>query len=462
MKRLHAALFSAAGLVLLLSSHAPAAPGDLVFEFAKPNHAGGDRFGRSMASWQDNVLISAPFDDTAASNTGAVYMYDGSGNLLQTFYNPTPYSGPAGPEYFGVSMGGIGDSVLIGDPWDSSVVQNGGAVYMFDAATAQLQRTFLNPNGAGGVFLEDIQEFGSKNSLSSVGTDGVLIGAWNSFFNDNDNDSGIAYLFSAETGDLLHTFRCPKPNLFSRFGYSTLGVGDKIAIGQPLYDTPETANGAGAVHIFDAYSYDYLYSLYDPTPDSPNAQFGYSLAALGDCLIVGGGGGAFLFDLETGELLLEASDEATHSQTQVAAVGNNILAGAKYYSSPEQNVGRAYLFDGRTGETLLTIDNPDPAEFEYFGEAVAAAGLGIVVGADYDDTLGFHSGKAYLFRGVVPEPSTLALLAVGSAVLLRRRPTRSRVMCDVRAGGVEGKLPDLPVARQDRATPPGRRDLSPV
>ena len=37
-----------------------AEPGDLLFEFQKPNHAGGDLFGRSMASFGNNVLISAP------------------------------------------------------------------------------------------------------------------------------------------------------------------------------------------------------------------------------------------------------------------------------------------------------------------------------------------------------------------------------------------------------------------
>ncbi len=338
-------------------------------------------------------------------------MYDGSGSLLQTFYNPTPYTGPAGSEYFGVSLATLGDSLLVGDPYDSSVVENGGAVYMFDAATAQLQRTFLNPNGAGGEYLEDIEEFGSKNAVSSVGSDGVLVGAWNT----GDN-RGTAYLFSADTGDLLHTFQSPTPQEFSRFGYAMLGVGDKIAIGQPSYDMPGAANAAGVVHVFDADSYDHLYSVYDPTPDANAGQFGYSLAALGDRLIVGGGGGAHVFDLDTAELLLDVSAEGT-SQSQVAAVGDDVLVGAKYYDTDEHNAGRAYLFDGQTGELLLTIDNPDPDGFEYFGEAVAAVGMDIGVGADYDDTLGTHSGKAYLFSGVVPEPAAGTLLVLGGVLL---------------------------------------------
>jgi len=424
MRGVYGIVVWAFGTFALSNTAVLAAPGDLQFEFVKPNHAGGDTFGQSMTAWQDNVLISAPFDDTVGNGAGAVYMYDSSGNLLQTYDNPTPYSGPGGSEYFGNALGTVGSSVLISDPYDSSVNEHGGAVYMFDAANGQLQRTFLNPNGSGGEFLEEIDHFGSANGVSGVGTDRVLVGAWNRAFYTNDN--GIAYLFSATTGALLHSFHSPRPQPYSRFGYSTLGVGGKIAIGQPMYDVPGAANAAGAVHIYDADTYDYLYSLYDPTPDRNAAQFGISLAAMGDRLIVGGGGGAFLFDLDTGDLSLEVSDERT-IRSQVAAVGNNILAGAEYYgplgeTTGDYNIGRAYLFDGRTGETLLTFENPDPDGFEYFGGAVAAVGNHIAIGADYDDTLGTHSGKVYMFQGVVPEPTTLVLISICSMAILTRRP----------------------------------------
>ena len=396
-----------------------AEPGDLLFEFQKPNHAGGDLFGRSMASFGNNVLISAPYDDTVGFGAGAVYMYNTSGQLLQTFYNPTPYSGSAGSEYFGRGLASLGNSVLIGDPYDSSVVANGGAVYMFDSVTGALQQTFLNPSGAGspGSVLEEIEYFGE--CIAGVGTDKVLVGAWGGA--DSPSGSTKAYLFDAATGGLLHTFTCPTPQAYSRFGYSVLSVGGKIAISQTNYSvgTATADQRHGAVHIYDAETYQYLYTLYDPTP-IVTGQFGYSLAAFGDDLLVGGYG-ACLFDLDTGELVFDLYEPGM-SQSMVARAGDDILVGAPYASQTATNVGAAYLFDGETGELLATIANPTPDSFEYFGVSVAGVGDYAAVASEYDDTYGFKSGAAYLFKGTSsPEPASLALLLMGGGFLLRKR-----------------------------------------
>ncbi len=305
----------------------------------------------------------------------------------------------------------------MGDPYDSSVVTNGGAVYMFNSVTGALQQTFLNPSGVGTPddILEYIEEFGQ--SVSGFGTDKVLVGAWKRKVNDISH--GGAYLFDASTGGLLHTFNSPTSQAYGRFGYAMAEVGDKIAISETRWD----GNGPeeGAVHIFDGETYAYERTLFDPTPRQAG-QFGYSLAVLGDKLLVGGGYGAYAFDPDTGELLLSVDGEilGDWARTQVASLGENILVGGGYYSSPElDRIGRAYVFDGQTGELLLTVENPGPDSYEYFGSAVAAVGDYIAVGADYDDTLGTHSGIVYLFD--VPEPATLSLLAAGGVAMLRRR-----------------------------------------
>ncbi len=93
-------------LIAAVVAGTQAASGDVLFEFQKPNHALGDRFGQTMTSIGNNVVISAPFDDTVGFGAGAAYMYDGAGQLLQTFYNPTPgHPVGAGSEYFGRSLG---------------------------------------------------------------------------------------------------------------------------------------------------------------------------------------------------------------------------------------------------------------------------------------------------------------------------------------------------------------------
>jgi hypothetical protein len=161
--------------------------------------------------------------------------------------------------------------------------------------------------------------------------------------------------------------------------------------------------------------------LVDPTPRSNNEKFGCSLAALGDNLLVGGGEGAYVFNPNTGQRVLSLETPAVY-RSQVAAVGDDILVGAQYDGL--DNTGRAYLFDGQTGQRLLTIDNPFPDTYEYFGISVAGVGDRLAVGADYDDTRGYHSGAAYLFQGRnIPEPTTLSFLTLVSVAFLTKRPT---------------------------------------
>ena len=417
---------TAAIVIGLLCANAEAVSGDLLFEFQKPSHVVADKFGYSMASIGENVLISAPFDDQAGSGAGAVYMYDGSGQLLRTFLNPTPYSGPAGSEFFGRGLGSLGNSVLIGDHWDSSVVANGGAAYMLDATTGQLQQTFLNPSGVGtsGTILEGIEGFGQ--SVAGVETDKVLVGAWNTFGEDGKN-YGAAYSFNSSTAELLDTFLSPTPQQFSRFGYAVVGIGDKVAISQPCLDRPEVGvNNSGAVHIFDANTGEYLRTLFDPTPSTNNEQFGCNLAALGDNLLIGGGRGVYVFDPDSGALTLSIEDPVVF-RVMVAAVGDDILVGDMFTGNATaeepHNIGRALVFDGTTGELLLTIENPTPEAWDYFGRSMAAVGNDIAVGAVNDNMRGTHSGAAYLFEGI-PEPATLSLLLMGGLAILRRRRGR--------------------------------------
>jgi hypothetical protein len=81
----------------------------------------------------------------------------------------------------------------------------------------------------------------------------------------------------------------------------------------------------------------------------------------------------------------------------VAAMGNNVLIGAPLDHASGKEAGAAYLFDGSTGALLRTFQKKTPAEGDWFGVSLAAAGNRVLVGAMLDDTGGKDAGAVYLF-----------------------------------------------------------------
>ena len=97
-----------------------------------------------------------------------------------------------------------------------------------------------------------------------------------------------------------------------------------------------------------------------------------------------------------------------------------MLIGASWEDIGATNAGAAYLFDIATGSLLETFENPTPEEGDVFGRSVAALGQNLLVGAQLDHSGGIDPGAAFLFE-VVPEPTTMSLLALSGLALLKRR-----------------------------------------
>ncbi len=223
--------------------------GVLLETFSNPTPDIGDGFGYSIATVGDNVLISAPNDDTRGGNAGAAYLFDASGILLTPFFSPTANLG----DYFGSCVATVGDNVLIGAGGSDE------AAYLFDTSGNLLQ-TFENPMGAGGGL------FGQN--VAALGND-VLIDAL---------DGEHAYLFDSETGDLLQTFLNPLPG--ETFGHGIAGVGESVFVGGP----------SATMHLFDASSGDLLHTF-----DNPGGKIGAPIVIVGNGFLTGGAETTYLF-----------------------------------------------------------------------------------------------------------------------------------------------------------------------
>ena len=118
-------------------------------------------------------------------------------------------------------------------------------------------------------------------------------------------------MFDAATGELLRTFLNPSPAAGEQFGYSVAAVGDKVLIGADMADDETGIAKAGAAYLFDADTGELLQTFHNPTPQTGD-HFGYFAAAVEGNVLVGAyaddtvgpdAGAAYLFDSETGDLL---------------------------------------------------------------------------------------------------------------------------------------------------------------
>ena len=386
---LHSWLATLAALLLALVIVQPASAATITF--ANPAGNDGDGFGEAVAALgSDRVIIGAPGDDTGATNSGIVYLFDANRNLLTTYYNPTPAMGDG----FGASVAGLGSNhVIIGAPHDSVGATRAGAAYLFSASGALLT-TFTNPTPA---FAE---EFGI--TVAAVGSDRVLVGAWGD--NLGTISSGAAYLFSTN-GALLRTFANPTPGIGDAFGRALAAIGsDLVLISAPGDDTG--AGDAGSAYLLNTDGA-LLTTITNPTPKSGEAFGYYSVAGVGpDKVIVGThlentsgtyAGAAYLFD--TSGILLTTFTNPTPLLRRafgqaVASVGSEyvLISAPEPLSSPWSGSVCLFKMDG----TLVTnIPDPNPFFGGLFGYTVAAIGNDrAIVGAPEAGA----GGEAYLIE----------------------------------------------------------------
>ena len=365
--------------------------GNLLETFINPNPATGDNFGYSVALDGDKALVGAYSDDTDVASSGAAYLFDvNSGNLLKTFASPTP----AENDFFGRAVALDGDKALVGAPSDDTGAEDTGAVYLYDVNSCQLLDTFINPTPAAYDF------FGQAVALDG---DKALVGAHQD--DTGAKDSGEAYLYDVNSGNLLDTFINPTPAAYDFFGWAVALDGDKALVS--AYSDDNGAISSGAAYLYDVNSRQLLETFINPNP-APYDWFGYSVALDRDKALVGAykddtgvqfSGAAYLFDVDN---LLHTITNPTPADNDwfghpVALDGDKALVGAYFDDTGAVNSGAVHLFDVNSGNLLNIITNPTPAASDYFGYSVALDGDKALVGAYGDDTGAVDTGAAYLF-----------------------------------------------------------------
>lgn len=312
--------------------------GDLLQTFLNPTPEVNDQFGEVVANDGNLVLIGALGDNTGATSAGAAYLYDATtGNLSQTFLNPTP----ATNDFFGGHVAIDGNLVLIGASQDDTGASNAGEAYLYDATTGNLLLTISNPTPATNEFFGVGVDIDGNNLLiaSRAGDAGVT-------------DSGAAYLFDATTGNLLQTFLNPNPDSGDSFSAPGVAIdGNNVLIGASGDDI--SATNGGVAYLYDATTGDLLQTILNPTPDD-NDRFGSEVDIFGDSLVVGAptddagannSGVAHLYEVVESLNLVGTNQQ----DTLVGGAGNDTISGGN---------GADELF-GLAGDDILGGDGSD-------------------------------------------------------------------------------------------------------
>ena len=197
-------------------------------------------------------------------------------------------------------------------------------------------------------------------ALDAFGTAVDLAGDWLAV---GCGDAGVTagvYLFQRRPGgwaERVHVV-APDTDRDNRFGFAVSLSDERLAVGAPLADQPGLAD-VGAVYVFERGG---GIAKVEASDGEASAQFGRSVELVGETLFVGSEGVA-----------------------------------------PFDNVGHVYVFerDGESGEWAeaqkLTL--PDAAPFDDFGEALAAEGDTLLVGAPgREQENGFNAGAVYVFE----------------------------------------------------------------
>ncbi|MCC6126085.1 MAG: hypothetical protein IT426_14080 [Pirellulales bacterium] len=311
-----------------------------------------------------------------------------SGNpLLHTFQSAPENDGPGAIATASVDNY---DYVLIGARNDDTAGANAGAAYLYDAAmpNRQLVATLFNPNPALGEWFGQSVAFAGGN---------ILVGS-----------KGAAYLYSPDdaSGQSWHvdqTFLKPPTDTYGFGRCSLTAVGDKVFVGSSLYST------GGAVHMFDSNTGQLLHTFLSPTPRG-GAAFGWSVAALGNDVLIGEYGGSsgsyagsvYRFDTDTFELIqtiqapMPAAGDYFGDSLAVRDDGSFLVSASAMVSSHQAEA--VYLFDA-AGQWQQTIENPTNDLNAGFGCSVAFVGNNVLVGAYQEDTAAWSAGAAYLLDG---------------------------------------------------------------
>ncbi|NQT39151.1 MAG: protein kinase, partial [Planctomycetes bacterium] len=396
--------------------------------FTNPKPKRDDRFGESISASGNRVLIGAPAITTPrVLHSGAAFLFDReTGELLHTFDNPTP----ANKDSFGESVALVGETVAIGAVGDNAGEDNTGSAYLFDGHSGQLTHSIHNPSSDFDDRFANVLAAGGGELLIGCCKDDLGAG-----------NSGAAYLVDVGSGKIVHALSNPEPKEFDWFGNSVAVGGGRILVGVHYDDA--AGHDTGLAYIFDAQTKTLLHTIKNAVPQSYDG-FSDAVAISARHVLIGAPGRyregkrlgeAHVFDPRTAELRFTLRNPE-YPRDDLFGGSVTILDDLLVIGSPAR--GKVHVFDGITSRWLHTLATPNGVKKVAFGFALAAVDEEyLLVGAPIVDPRSAGTGAAHLYRFA---QQTIVTDSQGNYTVDKLPPGKYRV-CAKSTG--EGQQPAL-------------------
>ena len=338
--------------------------GNSMLHITSPEREGREiSFGDEVGYVGSLIAIS---DSNATFNAnnfeGAVYLFDdATGAYQRTLRSPTPTNSYR----FGHATEGVAGHLYVSDASVSTA--EAGVVHVYDPTNGTLVRTLRNPE-VGTEFGFTMQEYDGDVFISARG--------------NGTEKQGIVYRYGNKSDVPNLTIAMPAsggPTEFAQFGSSLAVSGDRLLVGAPAHSLGP--GRVGQAFLYNADSGELLLTIVNPEPHELE-KFGVSVAMTEDWLFVGSSyadasegipslvGGFYVFDAHTGAFVdkilnpdLQITGRLTDGEGKggLRVVGDQLLASSVFYSNqPSSSAGRLYTFSV-----------PEPSAIASLGIAIA-------------------------------------------------------------------------------------------
>jgi len=374
--------------------------------------ATGDWFGGSVAVSDETIVIGARFD---GSGSAYVFTLNEEGNWIEQQKLTAPDGGE--DESFGKSVAVYDETIVVSAYYDDDQGLSSGSVYIFrlnEEGNWYVQQKIIASDGAQSDY------FGIS---VAVYDETIVVGAFGD--DDQGSNSGSVYVFTRNEEDNWNEqqkLTASDAEAGGYFGTSVAVSDETIVVGERIKGD-EFYNRGGSVYVFTLDGDGNWYEQQQLTASDGGqlvggsyVNFGTSVAISDESIVVGAhnddengsdSGSAYVFTLNEGRNWYEqqkliASDGAVNDSfgSSVAISDETIVVGASGDDDKGLSSGSVYVFTLNGEENWYEqkkLTAFDGAAFDTFGKSVAVSDETIVVGANFDDDNGDNSGSVYVY-----------------------------------------------------------------